>query len=114
MLAYAISPKAAAALLQASQTLTAPVDKFMQRTWEHQVPLYALSPPVVGLSTFGSESNIGVRPVKSRNPGLLLARLVFKIAGRVHRRRFDKEQLERLGVYASSVKQPTAIIDQST
>ena len=39
MLAYSISPSAAAALIEGSACLKAPVDRFMQRTWEHGVPL---------------------------------------------------------------------------
>ena len=51
MLAYSIDPSAAAALMEGSAYLTAPVDKFMQRTWEHGVPLFGIAPQLVDTAT---------------------------------------------------------------
>jgi len=96
--AYAISPPAAAALVKSSAVLTAPVDKFMQWTWKHQVPVYGLSPAAVDAAPVSNESTIGARQRKSWNPGLLLPRLVFKIYARIRRLSFNRSQLKRLDV----------------
>jgi len=93
LVAYAISPTAAARLVRSSATLTAPVDKFMQRTWEHGTPIFALSPASVATSVLGDASTIGSRSPKSWNPVLLLRRLLYKVAGEIHRKRFDNRQL---------------------
>jgi glycosyl transferase family 25 len=96
MLAYAISPSAAAALVEASATLRAPVDKFMQRTWEHRVPLFGISPPLVCTAALAGDSTIGVRPPKSRRPLLMILRLLDRIGGRIRRHRFNVDHLRRL------------------
>ncbi len=95
-LAYAISPAAAASLLKASATLTAPVDKFLQQTWIHMTPICALEPAVVKLSTDSDSSTIGIRQRKSRNPILLLCRAVYKAVGELRRFGFDMRQLKSL------------------
>ena len=95
-LAYAISPAAASSLLKASATLTSPVDKFLQRTWVHMTPVYALDPAVVTLSSYAGSSTIGARPRKSLNPGLLLSRALYKGMGELRRFGFDKSQLKIL------------------
>jgi glycosyl transferase family 25 len=98
MLAYAISPEAAASLLKASGTLSAPVDKFLQRTWEHETPIFALSPAIVRHADHAASSTIGDRSRKSRNPYLLLRRLIYKALGEVRRYKFDARQLRLLGL----------------
>ena len=98
MLAYAINPKSASALIESSATLTAPVDKFLQKTWEHQTPIYALSPSSVVPSFRSVVSTIGDRSNKSREIGLLLRRLVHKGVGEIRRSSFDRKQLVRLGI----------------
>jgi glycosyl transferase family 25 len=94
--AYALSPASAEALTRASDKLIGPVDKFVQRTWQHGVPLFALGPPSVAASGHASASTIGRRQEKSRNPALLLARLVYKGAARFRRSRFNARQLRSL------------------
>ena len=96
MLAYAISPAAASSLLKASAILTAPVDKFLQQTWVHMTPIYALDPAVVALSSHADSSTIGARPRKSLNPELLLSRVLYKGLGELRRFGFDKRQLNSL------------------
>lgn len=95
-LAYAINPEAALSLIEASVTLAAPVDKFLQQTWVHRTPLYGVSPAVVTTSQHASLSMIGDRSRKSRNPALSVARLLHKSLGELRRIRFDKKQLSRL------------------
>lgn len=96
--AYAVNPPAASALVAASQTLIGPVDKFMQRTWHHGAPMFALSPPSITVSEHADTSTIGSRRKKSKNPALLLGRLLYKGAGQMRRNRFNTQQLEALGV----------------
>jgi glycosyl transferase family 25 len=95
LVAYAISPAAAASLVRSSATLTAPVDKFMQRTWDHDTPIFVLTPPSVTTSVYAAESTIGSRSRKSWDPLLLLGRLLYKVAGEIRRHRFDRRQLGR-------------------
>ena len=97
-MAYAVSPKAAAALVRHSARLSSPVDKFLQRTWEHGVPVFGLSPSVVVPATDIGPSTIGQRPTKSWHPALLLRRLAYKTGARWRRRRFDQAQLQQLGI----------------
>ncbi len=103
MLAYAISPAAASALCNASTTLTAPVDKFLQQTWVHETPVFALEPPLVELSALACETTIGTRPRKSLNPLLLLARAMYKGFGELRRVGFDRRYLSRLELAGPSV-----------
>jgi glycosyl transferase family 25 len=108
LVAYAVSPTAAASLVRSSATLTAPVDKFMQRTWEHDTPIFALSPASVTTSVHGSSSTIGSRSRKSWDPVLLLRRLVYKVVGEIHRKRFDNRQLRRfLPAGSTAISEPT-------
>lgn len=93
---YAISPRGAERLLRASRTIVAPIDKFVQRTWEHGVPVHALRPAIVTPALQHGGSTIGARKhLKQRNPRLLLARSLYKIRGEIQRLRFDREQLAR-------------------
>ena len=94
-LAYAIGPGAALALSRASTTLFAPVDKFLQQTWMHRVPLFALSPPIVSMSPQTGHSTIGDRTRKSRNPAVMLQRAWHKAAGEFRRLGFDRQQAAR-------------------
>lgn len=96
LVGYAISPAAAGRLVRSSSVLTAPVDKFMQRTWDHDTPIFVLTPASVTTSVHADASTIGKRTRKSRDPVLLLRRLLYKAAGEVRRHRFDKRQLGRL------------------
>lgn len=95
--AYAISPSGAARLAKGSARLIAPADKFVQRTWDHGVPVFALSPAIVQTGPHSSHSTIGDRrSLKSRELGLLLARAAYKGLGELRRLGFDRFQLRRL------------------
>ena len=96
MLAYAISPVAASSLVKASATLIAPVDKFLQQTWVHGTPIYALSPALVDKSSCAANSTIGARQRKSLNPRLRLSRALYKGLGELKRIGFDKRHLTGL------------------
>jgi glycosyl transferase family 25 len=96
MLAYAIRPETAAALIDASETIVAPVDKFIQRTWVHRQPIFALRAPVVTPRPDAAQSSIGARPRKSHSPRALLERALYKAAGELRRLRFDAQQLREL------------------
>lgn len=95
-LAYAISPEAARTLTRASATLFAPVDKFLQHTWIHETPIYALSPALVSMSPQAEHSTIGGRKGKSINPYVLLGRTIYKGIGEFRRFGFDRKQLARI------------------
>ena len=91
-LAYAISPEAARTLTRASATLFAPVDKFIQQTWIHETPIYALNPAVVSMSPQAEHSTIGGRRNKSINPYVLLNRVIYKGIGEFRRLGFDRKR----------------------
>lgn len=95
-LAYAISPAAAASLVKASTSLIAPVDKFLQKTWIHKTPIFAVSPTAVDKSRDASVSTIGVRQRKSQRLGLLLRRALYKGLGELKRFNIDKKHLKAL------------------
>jgi glycosyl transferase family 25 len=94
--AYAVSPGAAARLVSASRVLSSPIDKFVQRTWEHKVPVFAISPSPVETSGHATDSTIGSRAVKQRDLRLLLQRTWYKARGELRRRAFDRNQLKSL------------------
>jgi glycosyl transferase family 25 len=94
--AYAINPRGANRLLAASRHLTAPVDKFLQQTWQHRTPVFALHPAIVRPAEWATESTIGRRSRKSNNPALLLARALYKGVGELRRLFFDRAQLTLL------------------
>ncbi len=95
LVGYAVSPVAAGRLVRSSAMLTAPVDKFMQRTWDHGTPVFVLTPPSVTTSVHAAKSTIGRRSRKSWDPVLLLRRLIYKGMGEIRRHRFDRQQLGR-------------------
>lgn len=97
-LAYAISPSAASSLVNASAILIAPVDKFLQKTWVHNTPIFAIRPPVVRKSCHAGDSTIGTRQQKSLSPWLLFKRALYKASGELRRDGFDKKQLVALGI----------------
>ena len=106
--AYAISPYGACRLAKASARLVAPVDKFVQRTWEHGVPILALSPAIVRTGPHSCQSMIGNRrPLKSRTLSLLLARAAYKGYGELQRICFDRSQRQRMAATGSCAL-PTA------
>jgi len=89
-----VSPSAAAKLVAASRRIASPIDKFVQRTWEHGVPIFGLSPASVTDSAFASDTTIGIRKTNKKGKvALAFQRAGYKISGEIRRRRFDKEQL---------------------
>jgi len=96
MVGYAVSPGAAAKLVAASEALDAPVDRFMQRTWEHGVPLFGIEPPLVGIAPLSSASTIGAR-TRTRNPVVVLIRVLVSGQAKIRRWRFNFSWLRRLG-----------------
>ena len=112
MLAYAINPTTAEALIRASATVIAPVDKFMQRTWQHGQPVFALTPAVVAPSPReAAHSYIGDRSRKSRELPLLLRRLAYKSVGELRRWAFNRRELKRLARPPSTAKAESAQAD---
>lgn len=96
LLAYALSPSAAAQLIRASEILKSPVDKLMQRTWEHDVPIYALSPSPVAKSSCAEHSTIGDRSRRQRNLITMIRRAVYKLRGELRKAAFNRSHLLRL------------------
>jgi GR25 family glycosyltransferase involved in LPS biosynthesis len=97
MVGYAISPASAAKLVAASEALDAPVDRFMQRTWEHGVPLFGIEPPLVGIAPLASASTIGAR-TRTRNPAVVLLRVLVSAHAKIRRWRFNFGWLRRLHI----------------
>ena len=95
LLGYAVSPGAAARLVAASQVLSSPVDKLVQRTWEHGVPIFALSPGPVAPSADAGTSTIGAR-ARQRDLGTVLKRTAYKGVGEIRRALFNHAQLKYL------------------
>jgi len=91
-LSYAVSPKAAAAFIATSKTLTAPVDKFLQQVWVHQQPIFALEPPCVMEAATASDSTIGDRSVKQKMGLGLKTRRQLNRLGAIAKRYFFRRK----------------------
>lgn len=101
LLAYAISPVAAANLVRASATMDAPADKFIQRTWDHRTPIFDLSPAPVETSVHAPQSTIGSRSGKRKDLRTMLRRGRYKLLGEFRRLQFDRMQQKRFARLAS-------------
>ena len=77
-LGYAISPHAARRLTQHGNTVEEPVDKYLQRYWNHEQPVFAVVPPVVRLSRLADESDIGCRRKSRLTPHAWIRRAARK------------------------------------
>lgn len=86
---YAISPSVAAAFVDASQVLTAPVDSFIKVFWEHGRPLYGLSPYSVMGGDLSRRTTIGHRARAEMNIKMTLERRLKKAGRWIKRRRFN-------------------------
>ncbi len=86
---YVISPGAAAALVNASETLTAPVDAFIKLFWEHGQPLYGLYPFPVLWGDLAHETMIGSRDRQPMNLKTRLTRRLKKAGRWIERRKFN-------------------------
>lgn len=60
-LGYAISPRTASQLVRRGAVVEEPVDKYLQRYWRHEQPVFAIEPPVVHLADHAATSDIGAR-----------------------------------------------------
>lgn len=88
-LGYAVSPEAASRLAQAATTVEEPVDKYMQRFWRHQQPVYAMIPPIVRLANVAEESDIGERHRPHYGMSTWIKRAARKVENTVARTRFN-------------------------
>lgn len=79
-LGYAIAPETATQLVRHGSTVEEPVDKYLQRYWRHEQPVYAVVPPVVHLTEHAELSDIGPR-FKRPQSGLLRLRRAARKAG---------------------------------
>ena len=86
---YAISPEVASCFVEATHTLTAPVDLFVARTWEHQQPLFGLMPYPVTQSRFAQRSTIGPRRKAKNDLSLRSSRLFESAKGLTRRAAFN-------------------------
>jgi len=91
-MAYAISPSAAAAFVEASEVLTGPVDHFIKLFWEHRQPLYGLSPYPVVWGDQSDRTTIGHRERGKKDIKLNLRRRLKKAHRWIQRRRFNAAQ----------------------
>lgn len=96
LLGYVISPAAAKKLVNASATLKSPVDKFIQRTWEHDVPIYALSPSPVSKCETAGISTIGDRSQKHKDPITIFRRAIYKSTAEVRRAAYNRAHFRQL------------------
>jgi glycosyl transferase family 25 len=81
MTGYVIAPEAAKRFIANSQTMLAPVDRFLQRPWTHEQPLYLLTPPSVVRQSGELGSDIkteGASPRKDLSLGVLSSIIVLK------------------------------------
>lgn len=77
-LGYAISPRTATQLVRHGGTVEEPVDKYLQRFWRHEQPVFAIAPPIVHLSEHAQESDIGPRIVPRPKVSTWLRRIARK------------------------------------
>ena len=92
---YVISPAVAAAFLDASRVLTAPVDAFIKQFWEHDQALYGLFPFSVMWGDFANRTTIGIRDRESLDFNLRLARRSKKIDRWIKRWKFNRVKKPR-------------------
>jgi glycosyl transferase family 25 len=84
-MAYAISPRVAAAFIERSSVLSAPVDVFIRKFWEHGQPLFGLSPGPIASSPLSSLSTIKQREKGRTTPSVRFSRIGNKANGIVGR-----------------------------
>lgn len=109
-LGYALSPRVAKRLAARGGIVEEPIDKFLQRFWRHKEPVFALTPPFVGLSDLATASNIGERHRPRPDASLWLRRAVRKTQNSVLRTLFNARYLARL----RTARQPRATAPAAT
>lgn len=77
-LGYAISPGTAEQLVRHGATIEEPVDKYLQRYWRHDQPVFAVEPPVVRLADHAAVSDIGAREMPKLSLSIWLRRAARK------------------------------------
>ncbi len=75
---YVITPRVARVFCRESAVLSAPVDVFMKKFWEHKQPMYGLAPYPVDESVRSRSSMIGGRPKAAKSLGLRIRRQMMK------------------------------------
>lgn len=91
--AYIISPETAHCLIAHSDTLKAPVDRFIQLTWLHRQALFMLAPPVAEQEGFSSGLDNQRRGNGQRQhnpPTMRLQRGLFKAGTSLQRWYFNR------------------------
>ena len=88
-MAYAIGPRAAAAFVDKSRVLAAPVDLFIKNFWEHGQPLFGLSPSPVKGSALSASSTIKHRENSKTGARVRAARILNKLKSTISRARFN-------------------------
>ena len=97
-LGYAISPAVAQQFAARGSVVEEPVDKFMQRFWHHEQPVYAVTPPFVRLSTLTHESDIGDRHRPAPGARLWLRRATRKAQNSILRMNYNARYLGKLKI----------------
>ena len=93
---YCISPEVAKIFLDATTTLTMPVDVFIKYVWEHRQPIFGLLPYTVGPSWMATRSTIGARPKWRKTFPERSARFAEKLRVVTSRSRFNRDATRRL------------------
>lgn len=96
-LGYAVSPEVAAQLVHSGGTVEEPVDKFLQRFWRYQRPVFAIVPPIVTLSSLADESDIGQRSKPRVTAGIWIRRAARKARNSVSRTLYNAAFLGETG-----------------
>ncbi len=95
-LGYAISPTVASRLARLGATVEEPVDKFLQRFWRFDVPVYATQPPFVRLSSLARESEIGPRVKPSVDTATWFLRAMRKSSNAISRTLYSAQTISEL------------------
>jgi glycosyl transferase family 25 len=92
-LGYAVAPRVAAALLEASRVLASPLDLFIKQFWAHGQPLFALCPYSVSGSVHRYHSTIEYRGHRKPGWDLRLLRVAQKTRDTLQRALFNRRML---------------------
>jgi len=88
-LGYAVSPNAAVALVRAGKIVEEPVDRYVQRSWRHGQPVYAMSPPIVHLAPTAQGTIVGKHGPRKHSVSTWLRRTARKAQDSIARARFN-------------------------
>jgi glycosyl transferase family 25 len=76
---YVIAPRVARALACAAATMTAPIDVFMKKFWEHKQLMFGLTPYAVDVGIDAAQSTIGARRKAAKNIHQRIERQAYKL-----------------------------------